>query len=88
MAEALAIDQKYLLNKPEVSTEIAISVIKLINLSSLPFVVLPLGSIIAPLLLMVIKQQFDPLVKNIISVQMVWFICSVIIFFSWFYLLK
>ena len=81
LAEALGIDQKYLLNKPEVSTEIAISVIKLINLSSLPFVVLPLGSIIAPLLLMVIKKQFDPLVKIIISLRIVWFICSVIIFF-------
>lgn len=54
--------------------------LKLINLSSLPFTVLPPANIVLPIILMFAKRQFNPLAKQIVSVQIFWTILSVIIF--------
>lgn len=55
--------------------------IKWINLSSLPFVFVPLASIALPLAIMFVKKQFNPITKQIISLQILWFVVSVVLFF-------
>lgn len=56
------------------------SKIKLINLSSLLFVVLPPLNILAPLLLMFALKQRNTLARQIISVQMIWTAMAPIVF--------
>jgi len=55
--------------------------IKLINLSSLPFVVVPLANIAIPLLIMYYKKEVNALTKQIVSVQILWTILSAVCFF-------
>ena len=54
--------------------------IKIINLSSLPFVVFPPLNIILPVVLMFAFKLKQPIVKQIISVQLLWSILAPIIF--------
>lgn len=53
---------------------------KLINLSSLPFVIIPLANIAIPLLIMYYKKEVNSLTKQIVSVQILWTILSAVIF--------
>ncbi|MFY0484063.1 helix-turn-helix domain-containing protein [Flavobacterium sp. PLA-1-15] len=62
------------------TTEINYSKIKLINLSSILFVVLPPLNILAPLLLSHFLKQKNELTKQIISVQILWTILAPIVF--------
>ncbi|MBC7557317.1 MAG: helix-turn-helix transcriptional regulator [Chryseobacterium sp.] len=55
--------------------------IKLINLSSLPFVIVPLLNILAPLLLNLIFKIKAPIIKQIISLQIIWTVFAPILFF-------
>nr|MBC7612859.1 helix-turn-helix transcriptional regulator [Pseudopedobacter sp.] len=89
LAETLGVQQKELLIQPlenenkennEESIPVNYSKIKLINLSSLPFVVVPLLNILVPLLLMFILKLKNPITKQIISLQMMWTIVAPIIF--------
>lgn len=54
--------------------------IKLINLSSLPFIVVPFFNILIPLLLMVTMKSKNAITKQIISLQIMWTILAPIIF--------
>ncbi|MDR2235303.1 MAG: helix-turn-helix domain-containing protein [Chryseobacterium sp.] len=56
------------------------SKIKMINLSSLLFVVLPPLNILTPLLLMYVLKQRNSLTRQIISVQMMWTALAPIVF--------
>ncbi|PTT42012.1 DNA-binding protein [Chryseobacterium sp. HMWF028] len=56
------------------------SYIKIINLSSLLFTVLPPLNILVPLLLMFTMKQRNSLVKQIISVQIMWTVMAPVIF--------
>lgn len=56
------------------------SKIKMINLSSLLFVVLPPLNILTPLLLMYVLKQRNSLSRQIISVQMMWTALAPIVF--------
>ena len=86
LAKALGVHESELLIEDENANHTAIpdqtnlTWLKLINLSSLPFTVFPPANIIAPLILMFAKKQFTPLTKQIVSVQIIWTILSVIIF--------
>ena len=53
---------------------------KLINLSSLPFVIIPLANIAIPLLIMYYKKEVNSLTKQVVSVQILWTILSTVIF--------
>jgi len=55
--------------------------IKLINLSSL-FFFIPLGNIFFPLLIMHLKKEKNALTKQIVSVQIMWTIVSLVSFFA------
>jgi len=60
--------------------------VKIINLSSLPFLVVPLFNIIVPLLLMFAFKIKHPIVKQIISLQILWTIVAPILFLLFIFL--
>lgn len=82
LAKALGVDQQDLLQKEE---ELAVdrtnyTLLKIINLSSLPFTFIPLVSIAAPLMIMFFWKQYHPIAKQIVSVQIMWTISSAVLF--------
>ncbi len=96
LAEIFGVQEKELLNKPfeienkedcnqetivnEEPISVNYSIIKLVNLSSLPFVVLPLFNILIPLILMFTMKVKNPITKQIISLQIMWTIVAPIVF--------
>lgn len=56
------------------------TLIKIINLSSLPFCWFPIANFLPPLLIMLISKQKYPIVKQIISLQIILAIVAPIIF--------
>lgn len=54
--------------------------IKLINLSSLPFVVIPLVNIVLPLIIMYGKKEVNSITKQIVSIQILWTVTSAVLF--------
>lgn len=64
----------------EKTEEIDFSKVKLINLSSLPFVVLPVLNIVVPVILMYVLKMKHPIIKQIISVQILWTIIAPVVF--------
>jgi len=76
----LGIKEIELLEKEETAIEINATLIKIINLSSLPFTIIPAANFIIPLLIIFAKKQFNPLTKQIVSIQILWLILAVIIF--------
>jgi len=61
-------------------TQIDITKIKLINLSSILFVLLPPLNIITPLVLSRLLKQHNAIAKQIISLQIIWTILAPIVF--------
>ncbi|WP_339881294.1 helix-turn-helix transcriptional regulator [uncultured Algoriphagus sp.] len=80
LAKTLGIKENELLEKEEAQIEIKSTLIKIINLTSLPFTIIPPANIIIPLVIMFAKKQFNPLAKQIVSIQILWLIFAVIIF--------
>lgn len=87
LAKTLGIQEKELLRQEEIQSvtevenpELNFTLLKIINLSSLPFTVFPPANIIIPLILMFVLKQFNPLTKQLITVQILWTIVSVILF--------
>jgi len=56
------------------------ALIKIINLSSLPFAWFPIANFLPPLLIMIFKKEKSPIVKQIISLQIFLAIIAPIIF--------
>jgi transcriptional regulator with XRE-family HTH domain len=56
------------------------SALKLINLSSIPFIVIPPLNIIVPIILMLTMKQKNILSKELISIQILWTIIAPIVF--------
>jgi transcriptional regulator with XRE-family HTH domain len=96
LAEKLNIKEKELQDKPiEIGTKedfkenpilneepvaINYSTVKWINLSSLPFIIVPLFNILVPLFLMLYFKIKHPIIKQIISLQIMWTIAAPILF--------
>lgn len=89
LAKTLEITEDELQNKEQTSEKISASEnqeqidytkIKLINLSSVLFVVLPPLNILLPLVLMYALKQRSTLARQIISVQILWTILAPIVF--------
>lgn len=79
LSTALGVHKNELL---EGKTEAIISnkqLLKYINLSSILLLILPLGSIILPLLIMYWKKEFNSITKQIVSIQILWTISFIII---------
>lgn len=80
LAKALEVNENELLSKNEIYDDVDITWFKLINLSSLPFTIIPPANILLPVILMFAKKKFNPLVKQLVSIQIIWFILSTITF--------
>jgi transcriptional regulator with XRE-family HTH domain len=89
LAGALQVEEKELSGKPAHSEQpAATAVLKLINLSSLPFIILPPLNIIAPLALMFRKKQFSTPARELVTLQVVWTIGSAVFFLLCIFLKK
>lgn len=72
LSNALEISKEKLLTNAAEQKEFNIFLIKLINLSSLLLIALPLGSILLPLIIMYWKKEVNPITKQIVSIQILW----------------
>ncbi|WP_169305058.1 hypothetical protein [Pedobacter cryotolerans] len=59
LAKTLGIKENELLEEVETNSENNFAIIKIINLSSLPFTICPLANIIVPLVIIFAKKQFN-----------------------------
>ena len=80
LAKALGVTEDELLGKQEAPIATNSSLLKIINLSSLPLTVFPPANILLPLVIMFATKRFNPLTKQIVSVQIIWTVSAVIIF--------
>jgi transcriptional regulator with XRE-family HTH domain len=80
LAKTLNVDHNELINTTDIQNSINYPLIKLINLSSLPVTFIPPLNIIFPLIVMFIKKEFNPTLKQIVSIQILWTILSFILF--------
>lgn len=80
LANTLEIKEQDLLDKEVIPIETNFTLLKIINLSSLPFTIIPLANIVVPLFIMFINKKFDHVAKQIVSVQILWLIFAVITF--------
>jgi transcriptional regulator with XRE-family HTH domain len=79
LAQALNVSKDHLTedkNEPYLNYKL----IKLINLSSLPFVIIPLANIALPLIIMYAKKEVNLITKQIVSIQILWTILSSVLF--------
>jgi transcriptional regulator with XRE-family HTH domain len=77
LCKALGISKEDLLK--EESEKINKQLIKYINLSSILLLIVPLGSIIMPLILMRWKKEINAVTKQIISIQILWTLSFLIV---------
>jgi len=80
LTKALGINENELLGKKSEINKLNYSLIKVINISSLPFVIIPLANIAIPLIIMFAKKQLNSITKQIISLQILWTVFSGIFF--------
>lgn len=79
LSEALNVSKEQLIGEVK-DPSYNYRLIKLINLSSLPFVVIPLVNIAIPLLIMYYKKEVNLLTKKVVSLQILWTILSTVFF--------
>lgn len=72
LSKALEISEEELITDDLKQIKSNYFLIKLINLSSLLLLILPLGSIILPLMIMYWKREVNPITKQIVSIQILW----------------
>lgn len=78
LAEALGVSEAELLetNPGQIGSN---KWLKIINLSVLPLTVLPPLNIAVPLLLMIWKKQSSPIIRKIISMQILWTLTAIVL---------
>jgi len=72
LSKTLGISKEDLLNEKKESEKDNKQLLKYINLSSILLLIIPLGSIIMPLIIMRWKKEFTTLTKQIVSLQILW----------------
>ena len=72
LSKALGISKEDLLKEKNESKKSNKQLVKYINLSSILLLVIPLGSIIMPLIIMRWKKEFNAITKQIVSIQILW----------------
>jgi transcriptional regulator with XRE-family HTH domain len=72
LSKALEINKEKLIQGDLNKKENNIQLIKLINLSSLLLLIIPLGSIMLPLIIMYWKKEVNSITKQIVSIQILW----------------
>jgi transcriptional regulator with XRE-family HTH domain len=79
LSKALGIAKDDLLKAQNQSIKSNTQLIKYINLSSILLLIIPLGSIILPLLIMRWKKEINTLTKQIVSIQIAWTLAFIIV---------
>lgn len=82
LAEALGIQESELLDDREAIPTYNRKWLKIINLSSLLFVLVPPLNVVAPLVIMYLKKQFTPIARQIVSIQIVMTLVAVLLFLT------
>ncbi len=84
LLEALDIKEEEFFEKKEAqkNQEIEYSIVKLVNTTTLLGILLPPFNIVIPLSIMFFKKQFNPLTKQLISIQILWTVFFVIMFLA------
>lgn len=77
LSKALGINKEDLLKEESEKTNKQL--LKYINLSSILFMIIPLGSILLPLIIMRWKNEFNAITKQIVSIQIMWTIAFPIV---------
>ena len=76
LSKALGVSKNVLLENKIEPIKNNKNLIKYINLSSILLLIIPLGSIILPLIIMYWKKQINTITKQIISIQILWTLAS------------
>ena len=90
LAATLQVKEEGLVKSPQANEQINLTWVKIINFSSLPVTIFPPANILLPLIIMFLKKEFNPLTRQIVSLQIMWSIGAFIIFMlfnllkSWF----
>ncbi|MFD2161526.1 helix-turn-helix domain-containing protein [Paradesertivirga mongoliensis] len=79
LAKGLGVSEDDLVEKEEVASPDETKWLKLINLSALPCMFLPPLNIVAPLLIMLMKKQFTPVTRKVVTIQIVWTLIALIL---------
>jgi len=72
LASVLGIPETSLQKDPPKQNLPTPHLVKIINLSSLAFFILPFGNIIVPLVIMYLKKEVNTLTKQLVSIQIFW----------------
>lgn len=79
LSDALGVNKDVLLEDKIEPIKNNKNLIKYINLSSIILIIVPLGSIILPLITMYWKKQINTITKQIISIQILWTLASILL---------
>ena len=79
LSNALGVSKNILLEDKIESNNINKQLIKYINLSSIILIIIPLGSIVLPLIIMYWKKEINKITKQIITIQILWTLASIIL---------
>lgn len=78
LAAALGVNEAALLGTSTAKQSYDFTLIKLINLSTLLFFI-PFGNTVIPLLIMYLKKEINPITKQLISIQFIWGLITVVL---------
>jgi transcriptional regulator with XRE-family HTH domain len=80
LAASLQVKEEELFKRTEAPGQLNLTLVKIINFSSLPVTIFPPANILLPLIIMFFAKEFNPLTRQIVSLQIFWSICAFIIF--------
>jgi transcriptional regulator with XRE-family HTH domain len=72
LSKTLGISEDCLLKEKTASGYSNKQLLKYINLSSILLLIIPLGSVIMPLIIMRWKKEFNTITKQIVTIQIIW----------------
>ena len=81
LSKVLEVDIAEIKRSKHKEDDIDYSKAKLINLSSLPVAFVPILNVLVPLSIMYFGKQFNSLTKQILSLQVLWAITAILVFF-------
>lgn len=82
LSKSLEVSASALLDKNKNTGDTNLALLKVINLSSLFFMVIPPANIAVPLLIMVFRKQFNAVTRQIVSLQIIWTVLAGILFLT------
>ncbi len=82
LSKSLEVNPSELLDRKENTGDMNLTLLRVINLSSLFFTVIPPANIIVPLLIMFYKKQFNAVTRQIVSLQIIWTVLAGILFLT------